>query len=128
MMISVSKWKSFVLSSKGILLERGDRVDPVPGMELAERRAQHPVLKPAQDAIATNLYNGIPPRKAPFGFFEHPRAEDGVRLRRHEGGPYEIRKTFWRVLTVAVQQRDVVETPARSRSGIRYFWLPRSPD
>ena len=37
------------------LLERRNRVHAVTGMELAQRGAEHPVLEPAQDAIAEKL-------------------------------------------------------------------------
>ncbi len=87
--------------------ERGDRVDAVTGVELAERGAQHPVLEPGQDAVADELVERHA-AAARAALFEHPRAEDGV------GSPlaqrtHEIGQALGRVLAVAVHQRHEVE-------------------
>ena len=108
------------------LCERGDRIDAVARMKLAERRAEHAVLEPAQNSVADELVQRHA-AAARAAFLEHPRSEHcvGAALAQR---PDEIRKTLRRVLAVAVDQRDEIEAAVRSRSGNRSSGCRRSPD
>ena len=76
MMISVSKWKSFVLRWNGICAAL-DRVDAIAGMELAEAGSEQTVLERGQDLVADELVERHPaPQRA--ARFEHSRAEHHV--------------------------------------------------
>jgi hypothetical protein len=55
MMIWVSKWKSSLLASKGILFRRLDRVDPVARVKLGQVHVQEGVLEAGEDLVAQVL-------------------------------------------------------------------------
>jgi hypothetical protein len=76
-------------------------------MELAQRRAQHAVLKSAQDPVADELVERHAPPKG-TALFEHARAEHRVGLAVAQR-THEVREALGRVLAVAVNQRDEVE-------------------
>ena len=111
MMISVSKWKSFVLSANGIVRERRDRVDAVAGVELAQRCARASGSGTSvRILLPTYLYSGMPPRSAaPGSIMREPKtASASPSAQRLD----QIREALRRVLAVAVEQRDEVEPVA----------------
>src|SRR5881392_4149794 len=77
-------------------------------MEFTQRRMQKKVLAPRQDPVADELVEGHP-AAARAAFFQHPRTEDCIR-RSVSKWEDEIRKTFGRILTIAVKKRDEIET------------------
>src|SRR5712692_934451 len=90
------------------LCERTRGIKPIAGMKLREVCAEHVILKCGENLIADPF---VKRHSAPASgaLVDHARTENGVRLAAHEWVE-QLRQLFRRVLTIAMNQRDNIET------------------
>src|SRR3954447_4745983 len=100
--------KDVAVEMKGNPPQRSGRVDSIARMPFAQVRAQQPILNCRENPVSDELVerHAAPPC---ISFFDHPRPDDGVRL---SGGKRldELRQALRRVLPIAVNQRDEIES------------------
>ena len=106
------------------LLQRGDRVHAIAGVELAQCGSQHPVLEPGQDPVAGEFVQGHAATQG-GGAFDHPRSEHGVGFAVAQRSD-EIGQTLGRVLSIAMQQRHEIE-PAFDGEVVADLLVPPVP-